>query len=152
MIQGKAFFISPKGVVISVATSHIASVIAAPTLFGMTTADIVASYAAQCEPVGLEGHAREVILLRLLKKRWVRIREHSNRHWSIEFGAATPKTLALIHKWARSVLRRGIATDRHMPVRLAGLTDGFKEQLKLGGLAARARATRSDDTRLSWQR
>jgi hypothetical protein len=150
MAQGKAFFISPKGVVSPVATSHIATVIADPRLFGMTRTEVEAIYEAQGEPVGLEAHAREQILVRLLKKRWIRIREHPNRHWAIEFGSATPETLALIHKWARSVLRRGIVADRHVPVLLIGLTDGFEEQLKLSGLAARARTTVSVATRLSW--
>lgn len=58
-----AFWISPRGEVLPVVTSHIAAVIEDPATFRLTLGQIEDIYSRHREPVGLEGHAREEILL-----------------------------------------------------------------------------------------
>ena len=123
-MQGLAYWISPRGKVIRVTTSHIAAVIAAPESFKMSTREIVAAYAKYQERIGVEGKAREEVLVDLLRRRWIRIREHPAR-WNIEFSTASPRTKAHIRKWVQGALRRGIVRDRYAEVRLDGLDDGY---------------------------
>ena len=46
--------------------------------------------------------------------------------------------MALVRTWARSVIRRNIARDRHLPVRLAGIEDRYSQEVELGELATGA--------------
>ena len=124
-MNGIAFWISPRGKVIPVVTSHIATVIEAPTTFKTAASKIEAVFAKHDEPIGHEGYSREEILVDLLKRRWIRVREHVNSHWSIQFHTASPRTKAHIRAWARAALRRGIVRDRYAQVRLVGLGDGY---------------------------
>ena len=152
MAKGKAFFISPKAEVITVRSSHIAAIIDNPERFGLRLGQIEQIYGDYGERLGIEGHAREQILTEVLRRRWIRIREHTNRHWSIQFDKANLRTKSLSARWARSVLRRRIVRDRHMPVLLAGLTDGYVRDVTLSVLAngARQALAHSGECRLKW--
>ena len=101
MTGGAAYWISPTGKVTSVTASHIAEVIADPASFKLTLNRIEAIYVRHGERIGLEGYAREQILVDLLRRRWIRIREHRH-HWSIQFESASPRTKAHIRAWARA--------------------------------------------------
>ena len=130
MAQGKAFFISPQGAVLRVTTSHIAMVIEDPAMFKMKRSKIEEVFARHDEPLGHEGYAREVILTDLLRRRWIRIREHQ-AYWSIQFSTLSPRTKSHIRKWARTALQRGIVRDRYAEARLEGLADGFHLRIEV---------------------
>lgn len=129
-MQSQAYWISPAGQVVDVATSHIATVIADPGFFRLTLRGIEAVYAQHGERVGLEGTAREAILTDLLCRRWIRLREHRH-HWSIQFSTASPRTRVYVGSWARAAMRQGIVRDRHAEVHLEGLHDGFRLRVQM---------------------
>ena len=134
MAQGMAYWISPGGKVIGVVTSHIAAVIADPKSFNMTTNEIESVYAHHGERIGLEGYAREQILKDLLRRRWIRIREHRT-HWSVQFSTASPRTRVYIRAWTRGALRRAIIGDRYAALQLDGIVDGYSKHIEMGELA-----------------
>jgi len=80
------FFISPVGKLIPVGGNgtHIGTVIAHPSKFGLKKADIEKAYKKHKERLGIEGDAREEILKRLTKKGWIRLRRYP-QYWSIQF-------------------------------------------------------------------
>lgn len=78
MMDTRAFWISPEGYVMPVELSHISMVIRDPEKFGLTTQDIKAAYRKHNEPVGLEGKAREELIVALLGRGWIRVREYRN--------------------------------------------------------------------------
>ena len=84
MVAGSAaFWIAPTGRVIRVVTSHVATVIADPMTFGLRRQEIEAIYKRHDEPLGHEGFARGKILEDLIRRRWIRIREH-RAYWSVQ--------------------------------------------------------------------
>jgi hypothetical protein len=72
----RAFWISPEGAILPVPLSHIASVIRAPEVFGLTREYLEDAYRKHKEPLGLEGKARGEIIAGLICKGWIRIREY----------------------------------------------------------------------------
>ena len=130
-----AYFISPAGHVMLVETSHIATLIESPRAFGTTKRKIEAVYANHKESLGHEGYAREEILVEVIRRGWIRIREYPDEYWSVQFAKATPRTKTFIRKWARAVLRRRIAKDPYLPVQLVGFSDGFTRRVELKALA-----------------
>ena len=80
-----AFFISPDGEVIGVPNRHVLLICAEPETFGLTRESVEDAYARHKEKIGWEGHARNEIILGLLKRGWVRIRfELTSGSWGIQ--------------------------------------------------------------------
>ena len=69
-----AFFISPKGKIIPVPDRHVVTISKNPELFDLTVDHIKTVYKKHKEDVGWEGHARNEIILDLLKNDWIRLR------------------------------------------------------------------------------
>jgi len=134
---GKAFFIDPEGQVLPVRTSHIAAVIGDPKRFGTTKRRIEEAYRKQGEPVGLEGNARTEILVEVIERGWIRIREYPDRYWSVQFDTASPRTKGFVRVWARRMLKSR-NTDPYLPVHLVGFSDGFDRRVELRTLATSA--------------
>jgi hypothetical protein len=138
MTRGPGFFISPKGEIISVETSHIRTVIKNPDLFGLSRDYIKSKYTKHGEKIGLEGSARTEILRRVLQNGWIRLRRHHNRHWSVQTGTVTEENMGFIQRWAREILygESGYTeNDPYMPVKIMGLEDGFNQQFTVEELA-----------------
>ncbi len=111
-----AFFISPDGEIIHVKTCHIETVISQPERFGLSLEQILKEYKETGEPLGLEGKARENILLRLIEQGWIRIRHYPkapSRTWKINAHCITPIAQGHLHDFADKIV--------------AGIY-GFKEQ------------------------
>jgi len=83
-MPGAAFFISPKGDLIRVSDRHIRDVVSYPEKFGLTQNYIEDVHAKYGEKIGSEGDAREEILIKLVHKGWIRIREYYNKYWSVQ--------------------------------------------------------------------
>ena len=114
-----AYFISPTGKTLNVPTSHIASVIKDPLLFGLTTSEIEAAYKKHAEPLGLEGKARHEILLKIIKSGWIRLRRYQNQHWSVTVNNLSEKTIRNLNTWKRDILSGALGlteADSQMPV------------------------------------
>ncbi len=89
MAQGKGFFISPAGELLEVPDRHILMVLAEPRSFGTTRAWVEKVYKRHGEPLGIERNARRKILLHVMKKDWIRIREYYGNecYWIFQVGA-----------------------------------------------------------------
>jgi hypothetical protein len=99
MLYRYAFFVSPGGEIIKVKQSHIAYVIEHPDLFGWTYREISSTYQKHREQVGFEGKARHEILIQIIKKGWIRIRQYKS-FWSITVNSLTEATRLQLKKWA----------------------------------------------------
>ncbi len=138
MTRGPGFFISPKGEIIPVDTSHIRTVIKNPEVFGLLRDYIESKYTKLGERTGLEGKARDEILRRVLRNGWMRLRRHTNRYWSVQTGAVTAEKKRFIQMWAREILsgKGGCReTDPYMPVVIEGLEDGLRHESTVQELA-----------------
>lgn len=67
--QYEAFWLNPNGVIIPVSLTHIQTIIDNPVTFGPKREIIEKSFQKYNEPLGLEGKARQEIMLELLKKK-----------------------------------------------------------------------------------
>ena len=91
-----AYWILPKRIngssLIEVPTRHIIDVTTYPKKFGETKESIAQEYTKYNEPLGLEGKAREVILKRVLKRGFGRVRfEMRSQKWSIQIWRLSDK-------------------------------------------------------------
>jgi len=134
-----AFFISPGGELIWVNDKHILTVIREPQRFGLTRDEIQAVYRAYGEKPGQEGKASKEILLKLIKKGWIRIRRYPER-WKINSSILTPEIRARLSSWAVRILA-GVhefkELDKYMPVVIVGCD--FQEHLVVEKLAGYGR-------------
>ena len=121
-----AYWISPRGEVLPVATSHIDVIIKHPEKFGLTRAKIEDIYDRYNEKMGTEGTAREVIIIDLLKKGYIRIRRYKNSY-SLNVGKMSKKVKDILYDWANKLLNTGIAgmkeRDKYMPINIQGFID-----------------------------
>ena len=79
-----AYFISPKGKIVYVGTNHIAYIIRNPEKFWLSIEFIEYVYNHYNERLGMEGKAREQIILSLIDSGWIRIRRYGDRFWSVD--------------------------------------------------------------------
>jgi len=138
MIRGPGFFISPKGETTLIETTHIRTVIKNPDLFGLSRDYIESGYTKLGEKTGLEGKARDEILRRVLRNRWMRLRRHTNRYWSVQTGTVTDEKKRFIQMWAREILTGRLGYTEHdpsMPVKIEGLEDGLRHESTVQELA-----------------
>ena len=138
MTRGPGFFISPKGGIIPVETSHIGTIIKNPDLFGLSRDYIKAMFKKHGEKTGTEGKAREEILRRVMRNGWIRLRRHTNKYWSVQTGTVTEENMGFIQNWARKILNGESGyteNDPYMPVKIIGLEDSFNQQFTVEELA-----------------
>ncbi len=134
-----AYWISPRGEVLPVATNHIDIVIKNPKKFGYTTEKIEEIYARHEERMGKEGMAREEIILDLLKHKWIRIRRYRNQGYSVNVDKVTKKIKDILFDWANKLLNKGIKgmkeNDKFMPVNILGFSDHFLKRTTIQNVA-----------------
>ena len=99
-----AYWISPRGVIYPVGDNHISSVISSPETFGLTREQIDAAYAEEGERIGLEGKAREKIILDLVDKGWVRIRNYLRTGWVVNLNKMTRRAKDYLWHWASEMI------------------------------------------------
>jgi hypothetical protein len=102
-----SYFISPDGVLMPVDSRHINTVMEYPEKFGLTKEYIDDIYKKYDEKFGLEGKAREEILVDLVHKNWIRIRLYNNKSrvfWSINILDFTPQVMKYLHEFAVKAL------------------------------------------------
>jgi len=97
-----AYWINPRGDHLPVPIHHISVVIDHPEVFNLTREHVLAVYEKYGEKIGLEGRAREEIMLDLLKKGWIRLRENPKKHcWKCQVWRFTDREHSLIGTWVR---------------------------------------------------
>ena len=103
--ESKAFFISPKGELISSGGSHINIITDHPEKFGITIEHIRDIYAKHNERMGIEGLAREELIVDLIKQGWIHIRRRPNRYWAVMIGKMTPKIKKYLYDFAIHIVK-----------------------------------------------
>jgi hypothetical protein len=98
-----AFFISPRGEIVGTPQTHIQQVITKPEKFGFNDDIIDYIYNFYSEPKGLEGKAREQILISLLNQGWIRLRRSKN-FWTAQLKKLDGKSRKHISQWAGALL------------------------------------------------
>jgi hypothetical protein len=124
-------FISLQGECFVVEKSHIQTVISNPGKFGITAQEIEAAYAKHCEPVGVEGLARDEILRGLIAKGWIRLRRYikPREQWSATVAQLDERTRALLREWAAAILTGTLGcreNDPLKPVVITALSGGIR--------------------------
>jgi hypothetical protein len=101
-----AYWISPIGKIISVPMKHINSVIKDPKTYGYTKKEIDDLHKKYNERIGQEGKARHSILINLIMKGWMRIRNYPRRgSWTINVNRLTKKTKDYIQNFASLLIK-----------------------------------------------
>ena len=80
----KAYWVSPKGEVYDLGQRHLDFIRDNKSLFKITDEEYRETFAKFGEKIGLEGKAREYLILQALKKGWIRARDQGNSGWSVE--------------------------------------------------------------------
>lgn len=124
-LRGSAFWFTPKGIMLDIGSSgvHIRAILEAPEKFGTTRDEVEAAYQKHGEKLGVEGKAREEIILEALKKGFLRIRLYPNRYWSITTHRWTKKEQRLISRWAEYIIKK-MDGDKYMDVQIVVISDG----------------------------
>jgi hypothetical protein len=118
-----AFFISPEGEIIEVDQSHIQKVIENPMKFGIDPETIQSKYREFGEPLGLEGNARETILLDLIDRGWIRLRRYPG-YWVINVHDLTHDIQEYLYRWANLVADGGekfMEMDPYMEIQIRSM-------------------------------
>ncbi len=115
VLLGNAYFIHPYGgQVIYVPHSHISLVISNPEKFSLNFEYIKTIYEKYDEKIGLEGRARQEILLHLIDQGFIRIRKYKN-HWKVNVKDLYKDSAALfLYRWARAMI--GATNDFYIEV------------------------------------
>lgn len=101
-----AYWISPNGHIIPVSIKHIDSVIEDPKTYGYTREEINDLHKKYNERIGQEGKARHSILINLIMKGWIRIRNYPRRgSWTINVNRLTKRAKDYIQNFASLLIK-----------------------------------------------
>ena len=119
MYRGMAW-IDPNGRLYDFGTTHILAIINYPLKFGVTKQDVIDTHQKFDEKVGVEGKARDVIIRKVIKQGFTRIRYHKqfvsitvNDERAFPWGAS-------VKEWAACLLE--LTGDQYLPVKLYSMT------------------------------
>lgn len=99
-------WLSPKGDYTRVRTNHVADIISEPSKYGVTSKFIQGLYGKHNERMGVEGRAREELILLVLRTGWVRIRNYRN-YWSVTVDRLTRRVSTNIRNWVETFMQNG---------------------------------------------
>jgi len=119
-----AYWISPRGKLVSVGINHIDTIIKNPKKFGYSTPKIEKIYKKHKEKMGVEGDAREEIILDVVKSGWIRLRRYVNRYWSITINTLNNKTKDVLWQWSNEMLKKKKEKDKYMTVQIVPIGSG----------------------------
>jgi hypothetical protein len=114
------YWISPSGTVVPVSQVHILTVIENPAKFSMSPEAIQAVFDKYGEKLGSEGNAREEIIVTLVKKGWIRIRNYGNRGWSVNVARVSDRVRDTLTVFFQTL--KGIP-DRYGDVKILSPTE-----------------------------
>jgi hypothetical protein len=108
--RAPAYWLSPSGNAVplgGVYQRHIELVLAQPERFGITPSYIKSQYSRFREQPPVEGHARNVILTRIIKSGWVRVRYQERADsWTIQVSKLDRRTNSIIRKWLKTTVSK----------------------------------------------
>lgn len=120
-----AQWISPRGKLIDVGTTHIDMVIKNPNKFGFTIDQIKKIHKKHKEKLGSEGDAREEIIVDIIKQGWIRTRRYDRQsYWSVSIKSLDNKTKGFLWQWSKQLLKKKIEKDKYMTVQIVSVGKG----------------------------
>jgi hypothetical protein len=106
IVKAEAYWISPYGKIKPVDTRHINEIYDNPEAFGFTIEEINKIYKKYKEKPRIEGKARDEIILSLLDRGWIRIRNYVRANsWSINVNKLDQKHQELLYDWAVAMIK-----------------------------------------------
>lgn len=104
-MQSDGYWINPEGQILRLSSpSHISQIIGYPEKFGITKQDIGDTFSKHGERYGVEGRAREELILRILKKGFIRVRSYVN-YWSVTLNRFGTREKFALQEWAHSAIK-----------------------------------------------
>lgn len=129
-----AYWITPTGKVLDCnVKTHINYVCDAPRKFGITEKELAATYAKYGETVGVEGKAREEILLTVIRSGFIRIRKYKNM-WSINVANYNRRAGKLLSNWAYDIIQNP-KEDKYLPVNITADTGNPPKNITIEDLS-----------------
>ena len=130
-----AYWIKPSGEMVKPSPRHIGAILEDPKEFGETEESIKEIYDRHNEPLSAtaEGHAREELMVKILKKGFLRIRE-VKRNWTVQVAQTDPQTKDNIWAWAKMVLRKD-PKQIYADVNILQLKGNKKQRMTLGEIS-----------------
>lgn len=120
-----AHWISPRGKLLDVGTTHIDMIIKHPNKFGWTSDRIKKIYKKHKEKLGSENQAREEIIVDVIKQGWIRTRKYSRQgYWSVTINSLSSKTKEILWQWAKQILKKKIERDKYSTVQIVPVGKG----------------------------
>jgi hypothetical protein len=122
-----AYWIGPKGQIISNFHIHIEAVIENPQLFGLTLDKIKEAYNKYNEPLRFEGKARVEIMEPLIRNGWIRIRYNpKNDSYSVELNRLSGENSKYLQIWAKGLLKAGNGRRKYSEVKITEFERDFQ--------------------------
>jgi hypothetical protein len=111
--KSEAYWISPQRKILPMGDSkHIKEVIKNPGAFGYTEEELKKIYAKHDEIYGIEGTAREEIILALIQKDWIRIRKYTKPYrWTANIKLYTDSVKDILEFWAAEMIEAGYSPN-----------------------------------------
>ena len=131
-----AYWLLPKRIngssFITVPTRHINDIIKHPKKFGETKESVEKEYQKYNEPIGLEGKARDIIIQRVLKRGFGRIRfDMRSQKWSIQIWKLSPKYNDRIFEFAMDASKlRNVSKESNVFIHILDNNRMIKTTLK----------------------
>jgi hypothetical protein len=140
----QAYWVTPRNRLIPVPFRHIIAVNENPALFGLTRGYVDREFRKFKEQNGVEGYAREVILARVIRAGWIRLR-YEPRDYILTVQLSGTRDIRRRSRALRIAKRvcDGRIFPRDISVKLVGLKDGDVEMLDPEQLRVAMRKPRS---------
>jgi hypothetical protein len=139
-LRSEAFFISPKGELVGVGMgTHIDIITSNPEKFGYTKEHVRKTYEKYGERIGVEGKAREELILDVVERGWIHVRKRAKMGWMVNVMRMTKKSRDLIHQWAERLITKGYKgvkeLNKFSPVIIMTFEGNYKKDLTMDILA-----------------
>jgi ribosomal protein S6E (S10) len=136
-----AYWISKSGEIMKPDSRHIGAVIKYPSKFGETKKTIQDTYDKHGEQLSstVEGKAREEIMLRVIKRGYIRIRKggtRRNQRWSIQVNKINSRINDYLWEWARQMLDSRVETDSFADVNIHQLSNNKMTKTSMNKIAS----------------
>lgn len=134
-LTSPAYWISPKGEMSPPTPRHIGAIIADPEFFGESAQTIRGTFEDHGETISdtMEGQAREEIMLRVLKRGFIRIRE-IRMNYTVQVDKTDSHIKENIWAWARALLKSN-PKQRYAEATIMQLHNNRKQKLVLDDIA-----------------
>jgi len=105
---GSGWWLILRGQVVRAVPNHIGVVCECPEVFGVDPDELRDLFKRYNEPIGSEGRAREIVILRIVNGgAWMRLRHYANLGWTVNLRAIAPGRIAALTAFFQWLLGTG---------------------------------------------